>query len=255
MKLLNSIFLLTLLVGMAGSSSIHGMQRLKSMWNPLGVSATKEQTIQAKKCSICLEEFSASNAPVSALLCKPSTSHIFHTNCLNQWIEAGHRSCPICRKTVRFPLVNVMQNATQIMQNMQNTMQNLPEIDLENNIHLLAISALCGSADLIYMYATGTTKLSFWNMAVLTSAYFGGFKTAMRIRDLLLPQYAGLIGLGIFPLFARLLLEYNYRPNASIIYINGVRIQITEQQILQMQEQLMTRSALDHALDRLRRIT
>ena len=44
-----------------------------------------------KKCMICLENFGA-NEKVTALPC----IHLFHTQCINQWIER-RKNCPICK--------------------------------------------------------------------------------------------------------------------------------------------------------------
>ena len=51
------------------------------------------KTIDKGVCSICLEQFIV-NDKVNKLTC----SHIFHKNCLDNWIQ--NNNCPLCRKNI-----------------------------------------------------------------------------------------------------------------------------------------------------------
>lgn len=46
-------------------------------------------------CAICLENFDSSSE-VKQL---PTCHHIFHTNCLTEWL-LRHGNCPMCRATI-----------------------------------------------------------------------------------------------------------------------------------------------------------
>ena len=50
-----------------------------------------------KQCPICLSEFGR-NDYVTTLVC--DEKHIFHTECIEQWIRKGQNSCPLCRCTI-----------------------------------------------------------------------------------------------------------------------------------------------------------
>ncbi|CAI8601697.1 unnamed protein product [Vicia faba] len=44
-------------------------------------------------CSICLVEFEGEDAVSKLRRCK----HVFHFNCIEQWLERSQFSCPLCR--------------------------------------------------------------------------------------------------------------------------------------------------------------
>lgn len=44
-------------------------------------------------CSICLVEFEGGNAVSKLRRC----GHVFHFNCIEQWLERNQFSCPLCR--------------------------------------------------------------------------------------------------------------------------------------------------------------
>ena len=50
-----------------------------------------------KQCPICWSEFGR-NDYVTTLVC--DEKHIFHTECIEQWIRKGQNSCPLCRCTI-----------------------------------------------------------------------------------------------------------------------------------------------------------
>jgi hypothetical protein len=92
---------------LASCHAIEGTARLKS-WLPFGnrAKATQEQINKAKNCPICLEDFTRNdhgeydpNAFV-VLRCNKTVPHIFHKKCLNQWVNEGHSTCPLCRTSI-----------------------------------------------------------------------------------------------------------------------------------------------------------
>lgn len=48
------------------------------------------------KCSICLEKFIPHESQLLVLKCK----HIYHKNCLSNWLINFRRSCPLCNNTI-----------------------------------------------------------------------------------------------------------------------------------------------------------
>lgn len=49
-------------------------------------------------CSICYVEYKADD-DVTPLTC--DTKHYYHTKCIEQWIQRGNNSCPLCRKPIK----------------------------------------------------------------------------------------------------------------------------------------------------------
>ena len=47
-------------------------------------------------CVICLENF-ATNSSLAELNC----GHNYHFNCLDKWIKIGHKTCPLCRLSIK----------------------------------------------------------------------------------------------------------------------------------------------------------
>ena len=49
------------------------------------------------QCAICMGNF---NAGDPKLICEMACDgkHIFHTECIEDWIDQGHRTCPLCRQ-------------------------------------------------------------------------------------------------------------------------------------------------------------
>ena len=48
---------------------------------------------QDEICSICLVEFEGEDAVSKLRRCE----HVFHFNCIEQWLERNQFSCPLCR--------------------------------------------------------------------------------------------------------------------------------------------------------------
>ena len=57
---------------------------------------TKDAGVES--CSICMEEFSATdNKEIAELNC--NSKHIFHLSCVSQWV-ANNSICPMCRQPI-----------------------------------------------------------------------------------------------------------------------------------------------------------
>ena len=52
---------------------------------------------QFEECSICADAMSMDDTLQRIAGC----SHLFHRDCIRQWLETGQRSCPVCRNAVR----------------------------------------------------------------------------------------------------------------------------------------------------------
>jgi hypothetical protein len=52
-----------------------------------------EDEDQDEICSICLVEFEGEDAVSKLRRCE----HVFHFNCIEQWLERNQFSCPLCR--------------------------------------------------------------------------------------------------------------------------------------------------------------
>ena len=50
-----------------------------------------------RQCPICWSDFQR-NDFVTTLHC--NEQHVFHTECIEQWIRKGQNSCPLCRKQI-----------------------------------------------------------------------------------------------------------------------------------------------------------
>lgn len=44
-------------------------------------------------CSICLAEFESEDLVSQP----PKCSHVFHTDCIDKWVERNNFTCPLCR--------------------------------------------------------------------------------------------------------------------------------------------------------------
>ena len=54
-----------------------------------------QRPITLDSCSICLNDLNSSSRKAE-LIC----SHIFHINCLRNWMDLGRTSCPLCRRYI-----------------------------------------------------------------------------------------------------------------------------------------------------------
>lgn len=57
--------------------------------------------IHSDECCVCLDRLGS-----GSVICKLHCGHIFHENCVKQWINSDGR-CPICRFVCRAPVVTV----------------------------------------------------------------------------------------------------------------------------------------------------
>ena len=55
-----------------------------------------------KCCSVCMDELVKDNE-VIILPCE----HIFHTNCIEEWLSKYNYNCPVCKKEVGKPKYNI----------------------------------------------------------------------------------------------------------------------------------------------------
>ena len=59
------------------------------------VSQKKENKNEFQNCVICMEKYEINNE-VKTLPC----FHLFHKDCIDQWLKAGNDSCPICKNKI-----------------------------------------------------------------------------------------------------------------------------------------------------------
>jgi hypothetical protein len=52
-------------------------------------------TVPKQECSICLDAYKAGNTVAWAK--SDACVHIFHDNCIIEWLEQNHNHCPLCR--------------------------------------------------------------------------------------------------------------------------------------------------------------
>jgi len=62
------------------------------------VLSSKMEIEKLQECCICMDQFALGQQMVK-LECHPL--HIFHYECLRQWLVQGHRECPLCRVQIR----------------------------------------------------------------------------------------------------------------------------------------------------------
>lgn len=53
--------------------------------------------MQPEECSICCEKFAADGMVIARTPC----GHVFHKDCLGEWLEKFGRTCPLCRKDLK----------------------------------------------------------------------------------------------------------------------------------------------------------
>ena len=104
---------------LAAPGTMQGMQTVKGWWK----GATDQQIAEAKECGICKDDFEESNLPLTILKCDPKVPHIFHSDCLNNWISAQPKAtCPQCRKAISADQLSLLQKLNKIK---KNTVDNL----------------------------------------------------------------------------------------------------------------------------------
>ena len=52
---------------------------------------------QTQTCTICLQDDLQQE-----IMCSTECSHLFCKECLDEWLDRGKKSCPVCRKTIQY---------------------------------------------------------------------------------------------------------------------------------------------------------
>ena len=60
---------------------------------PYKVYASKKRSYE---CAICLDDEIPQNS-----IARTQCNHYFHKDCINDWVETGNNTCPICRSRIR----------------------------------------------------------------------------------------------------------------------------------------------------------
>ncbi|KAK3024456.1 hypothetical protein RJ639_042988 [Escallonia herrerae] len=60
---------------------------------PSPLSSTSSRPVESESCSVCLAEFERGE-PVRVL---PRCKHMFHKDCIDQWLPSRSLHCPVCR--------------------------------------------------------------------------------------------------------------------------------------------------------------
>ena len=55
------------------------------------------EDIEKQSCVICSRDDVSSES-----MCSTDCSHLFCKNCLDEWLDQGKKTCPMCRKTIRY---------------------------------------------------------------------------------------------------------------------------------------------------------
>ena len=81
-----------------GNASLKLLKKMKSS-SYKDIQSLKDVKLTSTECLICLEEFSTVKNELCYLIegCK----HLFHMNCLQNWIKLDKMSCPTCRAVIK----------------------------------------------------------------------------------------------------------------------------------------------------------
>lgn len=164
-----------------------GMSRIRSWFT--NKPAMQEQINVARNCPICLHDF-AQNDALTALDCT-NVPHIFHKECLNGSIDAGNKSCPMCRKLIPMKFKTLKQL--------------VKEFSLMDSVAIMGASLATSLIMLNLMkyiniqYATGTP--SYYATSIRNVLHFTGM--AFLMKKLVDRYYisgiaAGILGLAGF---------------------------------------------------------
>ena len=100
------LFTLYLCTGFCCMFAIYGTEELRNGQNPRRANHVRRfKRIplgnmlyhDGINCSICLENF-RQNQRVVQLTCH--RFHIFHRDCIDDWVSSGHNNCPLCRVAI-----------------------------------------------------------------------------------------------------------------------------------------------------------
>lgn len=67
----------------------------QSKWTIRGILSTWRTPAKSDSCCICLQEYSLGDT-----ICAAETSecdHVFHQECIFEWLQNDHNDCPLCR--------------------------------------------------------------------------------------------------------------------------------------------------------------
>ncbi|XP_010412620.1 PREDICTED: NEP1-interacting protein-like 1 [Camelina sativa] len=64
------------------------------------VDKESEEEEEPKTCAICLENLLESGCEVDRIYPMPNCFHLFHEECVIQWLNRQKNSCPLCRQPV-----------------------------------------------------------------------------------------------------------------------------------------------------------
>eukprot|EP00980_Cylindrotheca_fusiformis_P015097 scaffold4160_cov86-Cylindrotheca_fusiformis.AAC.5 len=76
-------------------SIIHSPKKDNSKWNLQSMLSTWRKPSKDDCCCICLEPYLPGDT-----ICTAMTSfcdHVFHQDCIFEWLERDHVQCPLCR--------------------------------------------------------------------------------------------------------------------------------------------------------------
>ena len=77
---------------------------------------TNKREFLTKTCAICWSTlfFPEVNTNKMVNCCKLDCSHMFHSNCINQAINANHLNCPECRKAINTNKIKNLDKSLEI---------------------------------------------------------------------------------------------------------------------------------------------
>ena len=83
---------------------------------PFLIYTTNRREFLTKTCSICWNKlfFPEEYNKKMVNCCKLDCSHMFHSNCINQAINANHLNCPECRKAINTNKIKNLDKSLEI---------------------------------------------------------------------------------------------------------------------------------------------
>ena len=83
---------------------------------------------ETKNCSICLKE-----NLTNEILCSTNCTHNFCKECLDQWLDTGKSTCPLCRQNIQYFQHKGNQFRIVYQLNRRNSRNNI-ENNIQNNL-------------------------------------------------------------------------------------------------------------------------
>ena len=81
------------------ASNMRRLEAIRSHKRPMNANLSQAFIRTDITCAICISEFYESE---DIVMLECYSSHIFHYDCIENWIARGNRECPICRKVIHF---------------------------------------------------------------------------------------------------------------------------------------------------------